>query len=164
MPFRRQSLRPIKTDKHELVWSNLVQNASAVQEVTLVTGVSSADKNTSTECEVGSHVKSMYFEFHFSADTVVNPKVIHWNIVLLRTGETAQNPNSYYGAGRSHIIKRGMEMLPQDQSTVYKRQFVVRIPKGQQRIRDNTDFRFRYICSSAEAINTCGIVIYKEFY
>ncbi len=165
MPFRsRNFLRPIKSDKHEITWSNLAQNASAVQVIPLALGVPSADKNTSTEVEVGSHVKSIYFEFHFSAQVVTNPKVIHWFLVGKRTGETVGTPSSYYTSERSSIFKRGMEMLPADQSTVFKRIFVVKIPRKFQRMADNMNLEFRYISSSTETINACGIAIYKEYY
>ncbi len=163
MPFRR-NLRPIKSDKHEITWSNLAQNASSVQDITLVLGVPSADKDLATECEIGSHVKSVYFEFHFSAQVITNPKVIHWTIQTFRAGETSTVPSTYYQSGRSTIIKRGMEMLPADQSVVFKRIFVVNIPKHAQRVRDNTVIQFRYISTSTETINACGFAIYKEYY
>ncbi len=165
MPFHRSNfLRPVKSDKHELTWSNLAQDASSVQVIVLAKGTDSADKNASTEVEVGAAVRSIYFEFHFSANTITNPKVIHWFIVGKRTGETIGTPSTYYTDERSSIFKRGMEMLVKDTSTVFKRIFVVKVPKKFQRIAKNMNIEFRYIATSAEAINACGIAIYKEFY
>ncbi len=166
MPFRNRRIRPIvKTDKHEVTWTFLAQNASAVQSVVLVTGVATADADTGTEVEVGNHVKSIYFEFHFSPQVITNPKVIHWEILLRPQGvvPTSSTPSLYYQDGRNLIIKRGMEMLPASAGTVYKRVFVVRIPRKAQRIGENDQINFRYICSSAETINTCGIAIFKEW-
>ncbi len=57
-----------------------------------------------------------------------------------------------------------MEMLPKDTGTVFKRIFVVKIPRGYQRQTKAQVIQFRYVASSAEAINACGIVIYKEIY
>ncbi len=164
MPFFRRGLATVKKDKHEITWSNLAQNASAVQVIVLAVGVPSADKNTSSECMVGSHIKSIYFEFHFSPQVTSNPKVIHWIIVGKRTGETIGSPATYYTSERSSIFKRGMEMLPASLDTVFKRIFVVRVPKKFQRMADNMNLELRYICSSTETINACGIAIYKELY
>ncbi len=165
MPFRsRNFLRPIKSDKHEITWSNLDQNASSVVNIALVIPVASADKDTATECEIGSHVKSIYFEFHFSANTITSPKVIHWKFFVQAGGETISVPSLYYQTDRSRISKRGMEMLPKDASTVFKRIFVVKVPRHQQRITATSFMTFKYICSSAETINACGIAIYKEYY
>ncbi len=165
MPFRfRNSLRPIKSDKHELTWSNLAQDASSVQVIVLAKGTDSADKDAPTEVEVGSNVKSIYFEFHFSANVVTNPKVIHWFVVGKRTGETIGTPSTYYTDERSSIFKRGMEMLPKDVGTVFKRIFAVSVPRKFWRMAKNMNIEFRYIATSAEAINACGIAIYKEYY
>ncbi len=165
MPFRsRNFLRPIKSNKHEITWSNLSQNASAVKNIPLVVPVASADKDTETECEIGSHVKSIYFEFHFGAETITSAKVIHWKFFVQSGGETISVPSLYYQTDRSRISKRGMEMLPKDVATIFKRIFVVKIPRHQQRITATSFMTLSYICSSTETINACGIAIYKEYY
>lgn len=165
MPFyRRRRSAPLKSDKHEVTWSNLVQDASTRVIITLAEGVHSADKDTSTECEVGSHIRSLYLEFHFSAQTTTNPKVIHWQLYQTTTGETIPNPNSYYQPARAKIFQRGMEMLPSNNATVFKRVIRVRVPKIYQRMKDNAFLVFSYQSSSAEAINACGFAVYKELY
>ncbi len=165
MPFRRQRfLAPLKTDKHEVTWSNLSQNAAAVQQITLAVGTNAADKNSATEVEVGAHVRSIYFEFHFAAETITNAKVIHWNIFGSKIGETIGVPSTYYNPDRSAVFKRGMEMLPKDVSTIFKRVFVVKVPKKFQRMTKNSFLIFQYIASSTETINACGFAIYKEQY
>ncbi len=165
MSFRRRSgLRPIKSDKHEITWSNLAQNAAAGVAVTLVQGVDSADKNASTEVEVGSHVKFLYLEFQHSAETITSTKIIHWSIQVLRVNQTGTNPNTYYQDNRACIIKRGMEMVPKDVNTIIKRIVAIPVPRVYQRIQKGTTFVLQYIASSAEAINSCGFCIYKEFY
>ncbi len=161
-------VRPIvKTDKHELTWSALATDAgTANYAVNLVTGVDAEDKGASNEAMVGSHVKSIYIEFNCSAETVTNPKVLHWEIIMMPNGNTptAYTPSGYYQVGRNQIIKRGMEMLPKDVSTVYKRQFVVRIPKKAKRVALGDLMNIVFRCSSTESINICGFAIYKEFY
>ncbi len=156
-----RNLRPINTEKKEITWSNLVQDASSTQTITLFEGVPSADVNTATEVEVGSRVNWIYLEFHFSANVVTNPKVIHWQIIFIPEGMTVGAPSSYNQGNKSYIIKRGMEMLPKDLGTVYKRIFTVKVPKKYQRIAVNTDCVLQYISTSSEAINACGIAIYK---
>ncbi len=156
---------PIKTDKHEQTWSNLAQNASTQQSIRIIDGVLPSAKNTATECEVGSRVNWVYFEFHFSPEATTTAKVIHWDIDFVPAGTGSfPNANTYYTTQRAEIIKRGMEMLPRDQGTVFKRIFVVKIPKKFRRITDAVQMNFRYICSSTETINACGIAIYKEIY
>ncbi len=166
MVFRNRRFAPIKTDKHEITWSDLAIDAGVTVEKTLIQGIASASKNVAIECEVGSHVRSIYFEINFSAQTVTNPKVVHWQVSLLPSpgNQTASIANSYYQNDRSQIIKRGMEMLPADTSTVFKRIFVVRIPKKAQRIADSAFVQFKYQCSLTETINVCGFAIYKEQY
>ncbi len=161
MPFRR-NLSPIQTEKHEISWSNLAQNASATQAITIANGVVASAKNTDVEVLIGSNVNWVYFEFHFSAQVTTNPKVIHWIIEKLGATESGLTPSLYHQTARNHILKRGMEMLPSDQSTVFKRIFTVRIPRGYRRIGEGEFIQFRYICSSTETINACGIAIYKE--
>ncbi len=155
-------LAPIVSDKHELTWSNLGQNASTVQDILLSTAVQPASQNLATEVGIGSQIKWIYFEFHFSAAQTGNANVIHWTVHQLRTGQTVANPNSYNAAEKSQIIKRGMEMLPTNVSTVFKRIFTVKIPRTMQRQRNNQDLVFSYIASSTQTINACGIAIYKS--
>ncbi len=166
MPFhRRRFLAPVKTDKHEVTWSFLVADqGTATAIVPLVIGVQSADKNSPTECEVGSHVRSIYFEFNIAAQTVTNPKVMHWTIQGGPEGTTLENPLTYYQGNRAQIFKRGMEMLPTNVSTVYKRIFVVRVPKKMQRIQENGFISILFRVSSTESVNNCGFAIYKEQY
>ncbi len=164
MPRFYKTRQIVKRDKHEITWSNLAQNASTNQAIALSLGVSVGDKDTSTECAVGSHIRGIYLEFHFSAQVTTNPKVIHWKVVVIRSGQTMEVANSYYQPTRSQVIKRGMEMLPSDQSTVFKRIVFVSIPKAYQRVKEGSSIRFDYQASSAETINACGFAIYKEIY
>ncbi len=163
--FRRRFQAPLKQDKHEIVWSALAADqGTSTFIVPLVLGVHSADKNTATECEVGSHVRSIYLEFNIAAQTVTNPKVMHWIIMGGPEGTTLENPTTYYQGNRAQIFKRGMEMLPTNVSTVYKRIFVVRVPKKMQRVQENGFISLLFRMSSTETINNCGIGIYKESY
>ncbi len=164
MPFFRRNRTPVKLDKHEITWSNLSQDASAVTTVTLVKGVQVGSKDTSVECAVGSHVKRLYLEFHFSAEEITVAKVIHWEVISIPTGLTVGSPSTYYNASRARIFQRGMEMLPKDVSTVYKRIISVKVPKVYQRVQENANLVFRYVSTSTTTINACGICIYKEIY
>ncbi len=164
MPFRRSRMSTIKSDKHEITWSNLGQDASTPQTVLLAQGVASANKNISNEVEIGAHIKTVYLEFHFSAAQTANANVIHWELVMERANQTLTGPNLYYQADRAQIMKRGMEMLPTNVSTVFKRIIVLRVPKIYQRMRDEMKLEFKYTASSAQTINACGFAIYKEFY
>ncbi len=160
MGFRRYARR--KSEKHEITWTNLVQNASAQQSIDITKGVNLANKDTATEVGIGSHVPWIYFEFHFAAENTANPKVIHWTVAMVPRGGINSSPALYFQVDRVQIMKRGMEMLPKSTSTVFKRIFTVKIPRKYQRVSDDNKIVFSYIASSAEAINACGIAIYKE--
>ncbi len=158
----RAAMSPLVTDKHEVTWSNLVQNASTTQVINLAIGTVVADKNSATEVAIGSKITSIYFEFHFSSEGGTSPRVIHWQIYRQKSGETIPAPNTYYQTNRSSIFKRGMEMLPDVESTVFKRVFVQRIPKIYQRQIQTGAIGLSYICSSTETVNACGFAIYEE--
>ncbi len=163
MPYRQRYAK-VKSVKHEVTWSNLAQNASTTQNITLVDGVAVADATSATDVIMGHGVKFLYLEFHFSAENIASPKVIHWVVEVIKGGQTTGNPNVYDLPYRAQIIQRGMEMLPRELGTVFKRIIAVRVPKHMQRITEETLIRFRYISSSTETINACGIGIYKEIY
>ncbi len=140
----------------------MAQDASTQVAINLAVAVQPAAKNISSEVEIGSKVRSIYFEFHFSPQVTSNPKVIHWVVEVVPAGLTVGVPSTYYQVDRRYILKRGMEMLPATLATVFKRIFVVKIPPKYQRQGETQILQFRYICSSAETINACGFAIYKE--
>ncbi len=155
--------RPIiQSDKHEVTWTNISQNAGTTQGITLSLAVQPAAKNISTEVAIGSKIFGIYLEFHFSAAETGVVKVIHWKVEVIPPNTTVSIANSYYQTDRAYVIQRGMEMLPVNVATVYKRIVFVRIPRIYQRQKEGQVISFRYQSSSAELINACGIAIYKE--
>ncbi len=166
MPFRRRRfLSPVKADKHEITWSSLAADVgTASLIIPLVIGVASANKDTATECEVGSRINSIYVEMNMAAQTTTNPKVLHWEVIGGPEGTTLENPTTYYQSNRAQISKRGMEMLPSSVATVYKRIFVVRVPKKMRRVQQDSFISLIFRCTSTETINVCGFAIYKEYY
>ncbi len=165
MPFSRRSLalRPVKSVKHEVTWSFLSQDASAIQTIDLAIGTSPSALNAASEVDIGSSVKSVYFELNIAAQTITNPKVFHWKVQIIPNGITPTTPSGYFSSDRKNILHRGMEMLPKDVGTVFKRIFVVKIPRGKSRFSVGDKLSLIYIVSSAETINHCGFAIYKEF-
>ncbi len=146
-------------------WSLLAADRGSSTSIRLAIGTASADKNAKDEVETGSHIKSIYFEFNVAAETVTNPKVFHWTIHMRPQNVTSAGttPNLYNLTGRNLILKRGMEMLPKDVSTVYKRIFVVKIPRKWQRFGEGDVVTISFVASSTENINFCGFAIYKEY-
>ncbi len=158
----RNSLRPIKSEKEEVGFSFLVQDASTVQNITIANATNSPAG--AGQIEIGDTIKWVFFELNFSANVVTNPKVIHWKIWKdPNTGITGTAPSTYDPVEKKWTLHRGMEMLPKDLGTVFKRIFVVKIPRGMQRFGDNDTLFFSYISTSAEAVNVCGFAIYKHF-
>ncbi len=164
MVFRRR-LPSIQSRKHEVTWVNLAQDASTVQRIPLAVGTQAADVTdaTATECQTGCTVSSIFLEFHFAAETVTNPKVINWTVEKEPFGQALSGPNILQGATRRFVFKRGMEMLPKDVATVFKRIIVVRIPPRFRRLGIGDQLTFSYIASSTQTINACGIAVYKAF-
>ncbi len=165
MPYgRRRKLPPVTTEKHEGTWSNLAQNAGPpTTEITLVTCL--RNPTADLQVPIGAHIRWFYLEFHFSAEVTTSPKVIHWLIqkVPQAVGSMESVPSTYDNTIKKYIIKRGMEMLPSDQSTVFKRVFAVRVPRWMQRCADADVWQFRYVSSSTETINSCGFFIFRSY-
>ncbi len=155
-------IRPvIHSEKKEATWTFLGADESSENTVVIYNGTPSADVNVGTEIEVGSVVKWVYFEFHFSAETTTAAKVVHWLIQFVPDGMTTSVPSIYNSGSKSYVIKRGMAMLVRDQSTVFKERFVVKIPRAYQRVKVNTQLEFRFISTSSNTQNSCGFTICK---
>ncbi len=122
------------------------------------------DKDGDQEVAIGSTVKSLYLEFHFNEAQTANANVIHWSVTKEPFDTNITAPNLYNQKDRRFIFKRGMEMLPPNVSTVFKRIIVVKIPPKFSRIGDLDRLVFNYVASSSQTINACGICVYKEFY
>ncbi len=162
MPLRRPI---IVSQKHENSWSNIAQDAFVVRKITIAKSTQYSDLGTATpeEVAIGSRVGAIYLEFHFSAETITNTKVIHWQVVKEPFNTNPTDPSLYNQDNKRFIFKRGMEMLPKDVATVFKRIVVVRIPPKFRRMGQNDQITFQYQCSLTETINACGISIFKEY-
>ncbi len=159
---RAISLRPVNSEKVEVSWSNLAQDASAAKSVLLALA-KKVPTATSTDVKTGTTIKWLYFEFNVNAETLTTTKIFHWLIEKNPFGQGASTPSAYNADNKRFVIKRGMEMLVKDNQSLIKRIFVVPIPKKMQRMGDNDSWNFRYIVSSTQTINTCGIVIYRKY-
>ncbi len=166
--FRRAlALRPVTSLKHENTWSNLIQDASGTIEIVIIDGVESPV--TASQVDIGSIVKSVYFETNLNGvDNSGATTVFHWYVMKVPAGLGASVPSTYNTDTKKWILKRGMEMLPAipigSGGTVQtKRIFVVKLPPRIRRFDDGDKLVLRYINTSASAINYCGIAIYKEF-
>ncbi len=121
-------------------------------------------KDNTAEVSIGCHIKWLYCEINFAAQVITNPKTVNWTIRMVMPGQSPSVPTQLYAIDRSYVLKRGMEMLPKDVGTVYKRMFVVKIPRVYQRMKEGQKLEFEYVASSSETMNTCGIFIFKEIY
>ncbi len=158
---RALALRPVHSEKEEITWSNLAQDASSTQNIPIVQGVD--NPSTVGQVEIGNTVRSIFFEFNVAAQTITNPKVFHWVVEKLPSLGTGTDPSVYDAKNKKQVLHRGMEMLPKDVGTVFKRIFVVKIPPRLRRIAYGDQINLRYKASSAETLNMCGIAIYKHF-
>ncbi len=158
---RFRSLHPVKSEKQEISWSNLIQNTSTAQHILLADATDTP--STAGQVHVGDTIRWIFIEVNIAPETVTNPKVVHWAVWKKLSGQTTNiTPSVYDADNKKNIFKRGMEMLPKDVSTVFKRIFVVRIPRGYSRMGEGDEIYFTYICSSAESINNCGFAIFRN--
>ncbi len=165
MPFssRSNSLRPIVSDKHEVTWSDLSADYSGATSKLLIDPVLPGAVSLSTEVGIGSRVFGVYIEFNVSSQVITNTKVLHWTVSMIRKGQTAGSPATYYQDDRSQVLKRGMEMLVKDTGTLIKRIIYVKIPRTFQRMKANQQIYINFRSTSSETLNSCGFAIYKEF-
>ncbi len=168
MPFRRAlSLRPVISQKHEITWSNLGQDASSTIEIVLIHAQESPI--AAQEIDIASIVKSIFLETNLNGvDNSGTVQVFHWYVMKVPAGLGTSIPSSYNSDSKKFILHRGMEMLPQiplgSGGTVQtKRVFVVKIPPRLRRFDDGDKLVLRYISTSSSQINYCGISIFKEF-
>ena len=162
MPFQRNRGPPPNIEKHEIVFTTLGINAAADQSITVAQAVDASSKNLSQEVLIGSRITRLYMEINVAAETVTSAKTLEWLIFKAPFGTTIPAPSLYNQTSKRFVIQRGMEMLPKDVGTVFKRIISIKIPKRYQRMGDNDFLIFKYICSSSETINVCGFFIYKE--
>ncbi len=169
---RGNSLRPINSQKHENTFSFLGQNASSTQTVNLIVGTERGTIATATpeEVQIGAVIKWIYIEFNLNGvDNSTVAQIFHWMILKNPNSQiSGADPALYNKDFKSKILKRGMEMLPQNPIgsggvVQTKRIFIVKIPKGLQRFGQNDKLQFIYKSTSASAINICGIHIFKEY-
>ncbi len=161
------SLRPVNQEKHETTWSNLGQNASTVQTITLINAIRAP--LVGNDVNIGSIIKWIYLETNLNGvDNSGVVQVFHWNIIKSPNNSLPINdPATYDTPQKKWIVKRGMEMLPEipldSGGTVQtKRVFVIKIPKKMQRFGDSDKLLLNYKSTSASGINYCGIAIFKE--
>ncbi len=162
MPRFRNRGTPPNIEKHELTFTLLATDNSSEASFTLANAVDASSKNAANEVLIGSRITRLYMELNVAAETITNPKVFHWMIFKSPFGATVPAPNLYNQTSKRMIIQRGMEMLPSDVGTVYKRIISIKIPKRYQRMGDNDFLVFKHIATSAETINICAFFIYKE--
>ncbi len=157
----RRGLHPIKSEKEEVSFSNLIQNASTTKTVDIITATDSP--TTAGQVEIGDTVNSIFCELNFSAENITNTKIIHWMILKLRTGQVIATPSAYDPTIKRQILKRGMEMLPKDVGTTIKRVFVIKLPRSIKNFQDGDKLQFGYVATATDTINTCGFFIFRHY-
>ncbi len=162
---RRRGIAPvINSEKHEITWSNLAQDAgTATVTVPLVIAVAPSAVNLATEVPIGATVRSIFIEFNVSASATGTIKIYHWLVQKRMGGLAGSDPILYNQNAKKSIFKRGMEMIPNNVATVIKRVFVVRIPPRYRRMGQADQLIYAYKASTTDALNSCGIAIYKAF-
>ncbi len=155
----RQRYAPLITEKLEQTFTELSQDASATRTVAIITAV--RDPANDTQFSPGSQLPWIFFELNFAAETITAAKTVHWQILKVPAGLALTSAALFGEAYKKFILKRGMEMLPKDVATVYKRVGVVRIPPRLRRFDEGDTLLFRYISSSSNTMNACGFFIGK---
>ncbi len=149
----------LKTVKAETTWSILqADQGTAVQSVDLIKAVN--NPTTDIQVGIGSRARWIYLEFNISPETTTSPQIVHWQVVKNPgSALTLQSPALYGTSVRKWILKRGMEMMVRDQGTMIKRIFVVKVPPKMRRMDEDDVFQIRWIATSTQTMNNCGISI-----
>ncbi len=162
LPYRRAlSLRPVKSEKQEVTFSNLGTAGATVQHIAVVTATDGP--TTAGEVNVGDTVKWINVEVNISPEQVTETKVFHWIIWKKLSTLTNLIPSTYDDSNKRLIIRRGMEMLVKDVNFVVKRMFPIVLPKSYRRFGEGQQLFFSYVTSSANTVNTCGFFVYKNY-
>lgn len=163
--FRRAlALRPVQSEKREITFTNLIQDAGTADiQIDVIEAVDAGNVNLDKEVINGARISWVFFEINFSANNVTTSKVVHWKIQKIPSGLTGiSNANVYNANDKKFIFKRGMEMLPiNGSSSQTKRIFAVRIPKRYRAFQEEDKLVIRYRCTDTTPINVCGVAIYK---
>ncbi len=153
----RRNRPTLQTEKRELTWSLLAGDRGTATNLATLTCV--RDPTTDIQCTPGTILRWVYVELNVAAETITNAKIFHWMLNKNPVASLAFTPTTYNQDSKSWIIKRGMEMLPKDVATVYKRIFAVAIPKKMRRMSEGDVLTLRAQATSTESINTCGFMI-----
>jgi len=160
---RFSRIRPVNSLKHEIIFTNIGIDASAIQRTVLADAVKPASVNLVSEIETGSVVNSVYVEINVSALETGVTKTVNWKIQKITGNVAPSSPALGSQVDQKRILKRGMEMLPVAVATIFKRTFVVRLPRNLRRFGIGDKLELVWIASSTETINFCGIAIYKHY-
>ncbi len=154
-------VRPVKSEKEELTWSNLATDLGAGIQIALATAVDSP--TTAGQVEVGDTIPWVYIEFNVSAETITNTKIFHWYVMKVPAGVTPGSAALYDVNTKRHVLKRGMEMVPKSVNTIIKRIFVVPLPRNLRRMGDGDKIIIQGNASLTETMNWCGIAIFRHY-
>ncbi len=157
MPFSRRNRPSLKTKKIETTVTLLATDISATQELTLVSAVN--DPTGDTDVNIGSKIRWVYIEFNFAQEAITNPIKLEWQVTKNPGNLITMNPQLYSQSYRKFIFKRGMEMIPKDLSTVFKRIITVRIPPRYRRMDEADQLQFQFRTSAAQLTNFCCFAI-----
>ncbi len=163
MPFRRRRVSGLQTQKHEITTTLLAADLSTITNLVIAKGTAAGTVSAENEVTIGHRVKWIILEFNVGAETITNPKVFHWYINFKPIGRAASATPAVYGTDDKRLIlQRGMEMLPKNVSTIFKRKIFIPIPKKYQRIGEDDEINFGFVSTLAETVNFCCFIIYKE--
>ncbi len=162
---RMSRLRPVRSNKNIVRFSNLLEAGAVTRDVIVVQAVDSYAGGVS-QCPIGATVNGFFFEINFNVEGNITT-VVDWAFW--------KNPGNLLGAlvpsltggspFRKWVFKQGMEMPAGiNNAGAVKRIGVAVVPKKMKRMGDQDIINFTYLYAAAGNIaDTCGHFIYKWY-
>ncbi len=170
MFHKRKTLATINSRKHFVPRVVTLVASGAISNVPIVTSVVAASVDLVNEVIEGSVVKAVWVELWAISNAAAN--VVSFTITLEKVpaGATSMTAAQSVGLGtypnKKNILYTTQGILssntPGAQAVPIIRQWFA-IPKGKQRMGLGDEIMLNILAVS-EAMNTCGMFIYKEYY
>lgn len=168
---KRRMVAPINSRKHFVSRPVALVAAAAIANIPIVTSVVASAVNLVNEVIEGSVVKAIWVEMWIISNAAANTSSFTITLEKVPAGATqmtvAQAVNLMVYPNKKNILYTTQGIVSANaagaQVVPVLRQFFA-IPKGKQRMGLGDEIILNIFATGGEALNTCGMFIYKEYY
>ncbi len=165
--MRHRTRAVIDSDKHEVRYSNLLQNGGSVVQVVIANTKNLENVASDVDVKTGSLIKAIFFELNFNVEGSITA-IYDWALIKKRQGQavaTEFDPAIPNQPARSQVFLWGMEMPAGiNNSSAVKRIGTLLIPRGKQKMNEGDQWILVYRSTAgAGQEDSCGHFVYKEY-